>query len=77
MREGAFAANEALRGHWYAVARADDVGAEPVAVTLLGQRLVLWRSATDGFTAAPDRCPHREVDAVVLDDARGGGWLCR
>lgn len=61
MREGAFAANEALRGHWYAVARADDVGAEPVAVTLLGQRLVLWRSATDGFTAAPDRCPHREA----------------
>ena len=50
----------ALRNAWYAVARAIDVGATPVAVTLLATRVVLYRSAA-GVVAAPDRCPHREA----------------
>jgi phenylpropionate dioxygenase-like ring-hydroxylating dioxygenase large terminal subunit len=51
----------ALRQAWYAVARAIDVGAAPVAVTLLGSRIVLYRAAGGAVVAAPDRCPHREA----------------
>jgi nitrite reductase/ring-hydroxylating ferredoxin subunit len=50
----------ALRQAWYAVARAIDVGAAPVSVTLLATRVVLYRTVT-GVVAAPDRCPHREA----------------
>jgi phenylpropionate dioxygenase-like ring-hydroxylating dioxygenase large terminal subunit len=52
--------NAALRDAWYAVARTVDVSAAPLAVTLLGARIVLYRSS-DGVVAAPDRCPHREA----------------
>jgi phenylpropionate dioxygenase-like ring-hydroxylating dioxygenase large terminal subunit len=50
----------ALRAAWYAVARAIDVGAAPVAAKLLNTTMVLYRSG-DGVVAAPDRCPHREA----------------
>lgn len=53
--------NEALRNHWYVVAEVADVVGEPVAVTLLGQELVLWRSTDGSIVAAPDRCTHREA----------------
>jgi phenylpropionate dioxygenase-like ring-hydroxylating dioxygenase large terminal subunit len=52
--------NSALRNSWYAVARSCDVGARPVAVTLLATPVVLYR-ANGGVVAAPDRCPHREA----------------
>ncbi len=51
----------ALRDHWYMVAESTDVDGDPVAVTLLGEELVLWRSASGDVVAAPDRCPHREA----------------
>ena len=38
----------------------DEIGAEPVAVELLGERLVLWRDGDGALGAAHDRCPHRE-----------------
>ncbi len=62
--------HEALQNHWYVVAEADDVGESPVAVRLLGRDLVVWRSASGGLTAAPDRCPHREapLSAGVVED---------
>jgi phenylpropionate dioxygenase-like ring-hydroxylating dioxygenase large terminal subunit len=56
----AFAHAPALRHHWFAVARSDDVAPGPVAVRLLGDAVVLYRSA-GGVVAAPDRCPHREM----------------
>ncbi len=49
-----------LRDSWYAVAGSLDVGDAPVGAMLLGQRIVLYRTAT-GVIAAPDRCPHREA----------------
>ncbi len=51
----------ALRHQFYVVAEAADVDAAPVAVTLLGQPYVLWRTADGEVVAAPDRCPHREA----------------
>ena len=55
--------NPALRNAWYAVARSIDVGAAPVGVTVLGTKVVLYRSnaTTNAVIAAPDRCPHREA----------------
>ncbi len=58
----------ALRRYWYPLARADAVAAEPVARTLLGVEVVLWRPGPGRIAGAVDRCPHR--------DARlSGGWL--
>jgi phenylpropionate dioxygenase-like ring-hydroxylating dioxygenase large terminal subunit len=66
----AFCSNPVLRDAWYAVARVADVAVDPVAVTLLGTDLVLYRS-TDGIVAAPDRCPHRETPLSLGTVERG------
>lgn len=50
-----------LRHHFFAVARAVDVAPGPVAVTLLGVPVVLFRDARGRVGALPDRCPHREM----------------
>ncbi|MFZ2502088.1 MAG: Rieske 2Fe-2S domain-containing protein [Nocardioides sp.] len=46
---------------WYAVAAAHEVGREPVARRLLGQGLVLYRTASGAAVALADRCAHRPV----------------
>jgi phenylpropionate dioxygenase-like ring-hydroxylating dioxygenase large terminal subunit len=64
-----------LRQAWYGVARSIDVGASPVAVTLLATDVVLYR-ATDGtVVAAPDRCPHREAP-LSKGTVDGGCLVC-
>ena len=50
-----------LLDHWYVVAESVDVAGAPLAVTLLGRELVVWRSTSGDVVAAPDRCPHREA----------------
>ena len=52
--------NSALNAYWYPVAENADVGVDPLPVTLLGDRFVLWRTDV-GVSAARDRCPHREM----------------
>jgi phenylpropionate dioxygenase-like ring-hydroxylating dioxygenase large terminal subunit len=47
------------RQHWHPVASADAIGAQPLAVRLLGEDLVLWRDTAGSVHAWPDRCPHR------------------
>ncbi len=61
LRTDSFCSNRALRDHWYVVAGASDVADAPVAVTLLGERFVLWRVVEGSLRAAADRCPHREA----------------
>jgi phenylpropionate dioxygenase-like ring-hydroxylating dioxygenase large terminal subunit len=61
MSEPVLTANPALRDHWYVVAEAGDLGAEPLGVTVLGHDLVVWRTPDGSVAAAPDRCPHREA----------------
>lgn len=43
---------------WHPVAASADLRAEPLALRLLGQDLVLWRSG-EAVRAFDDRCPHR------------------
>ena len=61
MQTDVFARNPVLRGYWYAVAQSSDVAPGPLAVTVLGEPLVLWRTADGALMAARDRCPHREA----------------
>lgn len=68
--KGVFARSERLADHWYVVATADEVAPGPIAVTVLGRTLVVWRGADGTLEAAPDRCPHREAplsDGTVVD----------
>jgi len=45
--------------HWHPVAALVDVQAQPVAVQLLDQSLVLWRDEAGAVHAWADQCPHR------------------
>jgi phenylpropionate dioxygenase-like ring-hydroxylating dioxygenase large terminal subunit len=44
---------------WHPVAAVHELGAAPMAVTLLGAELVLWRDGGGAVHAFDDRCPHR------------------
>ena len=56
---------------WHPVAQVSDLGATPLAVTLLGQRLVLWRGDDRTAQAWDDRCPHRGA-SLSLGCVRAG-----
>ena len=64
-----------LRDHWYVVAEATELGDHPLAVRLLGEDLVVWRSADGSLVAAPDRCPHREAP-LSLGKLEDGCLVC-
>ncbi len=51
---------EAIASFWYPVAFSHTIGDEPIAATLLDQRLVIWRTAA-GLCIANDICLHRGV----------------
>ena len=56
---------------WHPVVLTEQLGAAPLALTLLSQNLVLWRSADGLAHAWPDRCPHRGARlslGQVVDD---------
>ncbi|MDB5101739.1 MAG: iron-sulfur cluster-binding protein Rieske family [Cyanobacteria bacterium RYN_339] len=46
---------------WYVACRADELARKPLARTLLGVPLVLFRDAAGRATALVDRCPHRNA----------------
>jgi phenylpropionate dioxygenase-like ring-hydroxylating dioxygenase large terminal subunit len=49
-----------LKRLWYAAAWADElVAGKPLARTLLGEPVVMWRSADGSVQALADQCPHR------------------
>lgn len=49
-----------LRRYWYPVAAESELRNQPIkAVTLLGERLVLFRDAQGRLGLLPERCPHR------------------
>jgi phenylpropionate dioxygenase-like ring-hydroxylating dioxygenase large terminal subunit len=52
-------ANEGFRGRWYPLTASRNVGAAPVALERMGERIVLWRDAENAVHAQEDRCPHR------------------
>src|SRR5919201_3196531 len=49
------------RDHWYIAARAGDLRRRPIARTLFGTPLVLFRDAAGVATALLDRCRHRNM----------------
>lgn len=68
--------NSSLRNNWFVVALCDDIGEQPQAVTLLGEKFVLWRTGDAGIVAAADRCPHREAPLSV-GTVKDGVLTCR
>jgi phenylpropionate dioxygenase-like ring-hydroxylating dioxygenase large terminal subunit len=48
-----------LRNTWYVACWAADLGQKPLARTILGERVVLWRGERGKAVAFEDRCPHR------------------
>lgn len=58
---------EILAKHWFPVARAQDIGAKPVAARLLDVKLVVYRTP-EGIHVASDLCPHRGVPLSM-------GWV--
>jgi phenylpropionate dioxygenase-like ring-hydroxylating dioxygenase large terminal subunit len=50
-----------LFAHWYAVARADEVGPRPMAISVMDRHLALARTGAGALIALEDRCPHRHA----------------
>jgi vanillate O-demethylase monooxygenase subunit len=49
-----------VRNAWYVACWSRDLAPEkPFAITILGQRVVIWRSASGALNALEDRCVHR------------------
>ena len=65
---------EMLQRLWFPVAREADVDTAPFGTSLLGRRMVLFRTER-GVAAARDRCPHRGV-RLSLGQMRAGDLEC-
>ena len=50
---------QGLRNLWYPIAPSWKVGTNPLGVTGLDERIVLWRDGEGVVHALEDRCPHR------------------
>ena len=50
---------QGLRNLWYPIASSWKVGRNPLGVTRLGERIVIWRDDAGVVHALEDRCPHR------------------
>ena len=63
-----------LSQFWYPIALQREITDQPIAVTLLDQPLVIWRSAS-GISVADDRCPHRGIP-LSMGHLRGENLVC-
>jgi phenylpropionate dioxygenase-like ring-hydroxylating dioxygenase large terminal subunit len=50
---------------WYVACRSRDLGKTPLAATILGLPLVVYRQANGAPAALLDRCPHRNVPLSI------------
>src|SRR5258705_7329310 len=48
-----------LRRFWYPIMPISYLGAEPKPFTLLGENIVVWKTADNGIACLQDRCCHR------------------
>lgn len=65
---------DTLPGHWLPATSSSAVGDRPVAVTVAGERLVVFRDGTGAARTLVDRCPHRGV-ALSLGRRTADGCL--
>jgi phenylpropionate dioxygenase-like ring-hydroxylating dioxygenase large terminal subunit len=63
-----------LGGAWYVACRSRELRRRPLARTLLGIPIVLFRDASGAASALLDRCPHRNVP-LSLGRVAGSGRL--
>jgi vanillate O-demethylase monooxygenase subunit len=66
---------EALRRCWHPVGSATDIGAGPVAATLLDEPIVIWRDSSGRPHANSDVCIHRGT-ALSLGSVQGDDLVC-
>lgn len=66
-----------LARHWYVACRSKELGRGPIARTILGVPLVLFRDAENEAAALLDRCPHRNVPLSLGRIAESGNLECR
>ena len=50
-----------LRNHWYVAAWSDELGSDPLAVTMLNEDIVLYRKQDGTPAALENRCAHRRL----------------
>lgn len=64
-----------VRNAWYVAGFARDLDSAPVAATVLGDRIVLWRDGDGTPRALEDLCPHRFLP-LSKGRVRGGDLQC-
>jgi len=64
-----------MGGQWFIVAMSEELGAKPLARTLMGTPLVVFRDGEGKPGALLDRCPHRNVP-LSIGDVVGGELQC-
>jgi phenylpropionate dioxygenase-like ring-hydroxylating dioxygenase large terminal subunit len=64
-----------LRDFWYIACESSRLRRKPVAVTVYGESMVLWRDADGRAGAAVDRCAHRNAP-LSAGEVRDGCVIC-
>lgn len=67
-------AQQAMRHQWFPVARSMDLD-KPQSATLLGEKLVVYRTASGQAVVQAARCPHRGAD-LALGEVHGENIAC-
>src|SRR5579871_4337670 len=65
-----------LRGHWFIAATSRELRRKPLATTLFGTPIVLFRDHAGKPGALIDRCPHRNVPLSLGQVAEDGTLRC-
>jgi vanillate O-demethylase monooxygenase subunit len=66
-----------LREHWYVAALASELSERPIARTILGEPVALYRNERGRVVALADQCPHRGYPlslGTVVDDVLVCGY---
>lgn len=64
-----------LRNTWYVAARSDDIGRSLTPLTILGDKIVLYRQEDGVPVALEDACPHRKLP-LSMGSLRGDTVMC-
>jgi phenylpropionate dioxygenase-like ring-hydroxylating dioxygenase large terminal subunit len=65
-----------FRDYWYPVAWSKSIGRKPLALTLLGEKVMLLRDERGQPRALHNRCPHRGVPLSLGRQEVPGTWSC-